>query len=254
MRVRSQVTEVRSHRDLRGYTKVFSDTLLELCENDPSIVALTAAMPGPTGLLPIMHRYPDRVFDVGIAEQHAVASAVAMALAGLRPFVAVYSTFLSRAFDQVNLDAGLHEANVVFCIDRAGITGADGPSHHGSIDLALLLRVPGMKLLAPSSAEELRTMLIHTSTLSGPVALRFPKGEARPRHELGGRCWPETRGVSAPALNCVSSASVRCSRSQRMPPSCSDSEPASTARSGIRGRSRPSTGRCWPTRQSTRAS
>src|SRR5207302_8216504 len=142
-----------------GYTEAFSQAVIEAAERDGRLVAITAAMPGPTGLLPFEARFPDRFLDVGIAEQHAVTAAAGMAMLGLRPVVAVYSTFLSRAFDQTNLDVGLHHLPVVFCIDRAGITGDNGPSHHGVLDLALLLQVPGMTVFAPSSAQELQAML-----------------------------------------------------------------------------------------------
>jgi 1-deoxy-D-xylulose-5-phosphate synthase len=162
-----------------GYTQVFSDTLLKLAAQHPDLVAITAAMPGSTGLLPMQARYPDRVHDVGIAEQHAVTAAAGMAMGGLRPIVAVYSTFFTRAFDQANLDVGLHGQPVVFALDRAGITGDDGASHHGVLDLALCLKIPGMTVFAPSSAGELERMLTDALTLDGPVAVRFPKGTAR---------------------------------------------------------------------------
>jgi 1-deoxy-D-xylulose-5-phosphate synthase len=169
------------------YTQVFSDTMLDLADRHDNLVALTAAMPGSTGLLPLAERYPDRVIDVGIAEQHAVTSAAGMAMSGLRPVFAVYSTFLSRAFDQMNLDVGLHGQPVVFALDRAGITGPDGASHHGVLDMALSLRVPGMTVFAPSSAGELRRMLADALALDGPSLVRFPKGTARevPDSEVG---------------------------------------------------------------------
>jgi 1-deoxy-D-xylulose-5-phosphate synthase len=160
------------------YTQVFSDAMVELAERHDDLVALTAAMPGSTGLLPLAERHPERVIDVGIAEQHAVTAAAGMAMMGLRPVFAVYSTFLSRAFDQMNLDVGLHGQPVVFALDRAGITGPDGPSHHGVLDMALSLRVPGMTVFAPSSAGELRQMLADAVTLDGPALVRFPKGTA----------------------------------------------------------------------------
>ena len=162
------------------YGDAFSRALLAAADEDPRIVALTAAMPGPTGLLPFQARFPDRFFDVGIAEQHEVTAAAGMAMAGLRPVVAVYSTFLSRAFDQTNLDVGLHGCPVVFVLDRAGITGDDGASHHGVLDLALALSVPGMTVFAPSSAEEVEPMLRTALSLSGPSTIRFPK--TAPRH------------------------------------------------------------------------
>jgi 1-deoxy-D-xylulose-5-phosphate synthase len=161
------------------YGDAFSRALLAVAEEDPRVVALTAAMPGPTGLLPFQARFPERFFDVGIAEQHEVTSAAGMAMAGLRPVVAVYSTFLSRAFDQANLDVGLHACPVVFVLDRAGITGDDGPSHHGTLDLALALSIPGMTVFAPSAAEEVEPMLRAALALSGPSTIRFPKTAAR---------------------------------------------------------------------------
>lgn len=164
-----------------GYTQAFSETLIKIADHDPRIVAITAAMPGPTGLLDFQSRFPDRFFDVGIAEQHAVTAAAGMAMGGLRPVVALYSTFLSRAWDQVVYDVALHRLPVIFCLDRAGITGDDGPSHHGVYDMALLSKVPGMRVLAPSSTEELQQMLEDAVSLteSGPVMIRYPKGQAR---------------------------------------------------------------------------
>jgi len=169
------------------YTDAFSRSLLRLAEDRPEIVALTAAMPGPTGLLPFEARHPSRFFDVGIAEQHEVTAAAGMAMGGLRPVVAVYSTFFSRAFDQANLDVGLHGLPVVFVLDRAGITGDDGPSHHGVLDLALTLSIPGMTVLVPSSAEELEAMLETALGLPGPSVIRFPKTPPRHvgSHEVG---------------------------------------------------------------------
>jgi 1-deoxy-D-xylulose-5-phosphate synthase len=152
-------------------------------------VTITAAMPGPTGLIPFEARFPDRFFDVGIAEQHAVTGAAGMAMGGLRPVVAIYSTFLSRAWDQVVYDVALHRLPVIFCLDRAGVTGDDGPSHHGVYDMALLSKVPGMRVLAPSSAQDLQVMLHDAIGLAddGPVVIRYPKGAARQvaEHEVG---------------------------------------------------------------------
>jgi 1-deoxy-D-xylulose-5-phosphate synthase len=171
-----------THSPLRTttYTDAFTRALLRAAEDDPRVVALTAAMPGPTGLLPFQARFPARFFDVGIAEQHEVTSAAGMAMAGLRPVVAVYSTFFSRAFDQANLDVGLHGSPVVFVLDRAGITGDDGPSHHGILDMALALAIPGMTVFAPSAAEEIAPMLRTALELPGPSTIRFPK--TAPRH------------------------------------------------------------------------
>ncbi len=169
-----------------GYTQAFAEAVIKEAEADQRVVALTAAMPGPTGLIPFQTRFPDRFFDVGIAEQHAVTGAAGMALGGLRPVVAIYSTFLNRAWDQIVYDVALHRLAVVFCIDRAGITGDNGPSHHGVYDLALLSKVPGMRVLAPSSAQELHVMLHDALSLAaeGPVAIRYPNGAARQVGEL----------------------------------------------------------------------
>ena len=172
-----------------GYTQAFAESIIKEAEGNPRLVTLTAAMPGPTGLLPFQARFPDRFFDVGIAEQHAVTAAAGMAMGGLRPVVAIYSTFLSRAWDQVVYDVALHRLPVVFCLDRAGITGDDGPSHHGLYDMVLLSKVPGMTVFAPSSAQELQQMLHDALELctDGPAAIRYPKGAARqvPEHEVG---------------------------------------------------------------------
>lgn len=172
-----------------GYTQSFAEAIVKEAEADQRLVAITAAMPGPTGLLPFQDRFPDRFFDVGIAEQHAVTGAAGMAMGGLRPVVAIYSTFLNRAWDQVVYDVALHRLPVIFCLDRAGVTGPDGPSHHGMYDMALLSKVPGMRVLAPSSAQELAQMLHDAMSLAdaGPVAIRYPRGAARQvgEHEVG---------------------------------------------------------------------
>ena len=172
-----------------GYTQSFADAIIKEAELDPRLVAITAAMPGPTGLLPFQSRFPDRFFDVGIAEQHAVTAAAGMAMGGLRPVVAIYSTFLNRAWDQVVYDVAMHRLPVIFCLDRAGVTGPDGASHHGVYDMALLAKVPGMRVLAPSSAEELQVMLHDAVALAdeGPVVIRYPRGTAHhvSEHEVG---------------------------------------------------------------------
>jgi len=172
-----------------GYTQSFAEAIIKEAEADSRVVAITAAMPGPTGLLPFQTRFPDRFFDVGIAEQHAVTGAAGMAMGGLRPIVAIYSTFLNRAWDQVVYDVAMHRLPVIFCLDRAGITGPDGASHHGVYDMALLAKVPGMRVLAPSSAEELQSMLHDAIALAdeGPVAIRWPRGAAVhvTEHEVG---------------------------------------------------------------------
>ncbi len=168
------------------YTDAFGAAIVREAAARPDLVAITAAMTGPTGLIPFAERYGDRLVDVGIAEQHAVTAAAGMAMGGLRPVVAVYSTFLNRAWDQVLYDVGLHHLPVVLCLDRAGVTGDDGPSHHGIFDLALLTKVPGMTVLAPSSYEEVEVMLHDALEHNGgPVAIRWPKTPARRSAETG---------------------------------------------------------------------
>ncbi len=161
------------------YTAAFSETLVKLGDQHPELVAITAAMPDSTGLLPFKERFPDRCIDVGIAEQHAITAATGMAMGGLRPLIAVYATFMTRAFDQVNLDAGLHGQPIILCMDRAGITGPDGASHHGVLDLVLLTKVPGMTVFAPSSYQELQQMMVDAMDLTdGPVAIRWSRDAA----------------------------------------------------------------------------
>jgi 1-deoxy-D-xylulose-5-phosphate synthase len=161
------------------YTAAFTEAMIKEGEARPELVAITAAMPDSTGLLPFGERFPGRLIDVGIAEQHAVTSSAGMAMGGLRPIFAVYSTFLTRAIDQVTYDVGLHGLPVVFCLDRAGITGDDGPSHHGVLDMALLTKVPGMTLFAPSSYQEIGQMLHDALDLcTGPAAIRWSKTAA----------------------------------------------------------------------------
>ncbi|MGH8987293.1 MAG: 1-deoxy-D-xylulose-5-phosphate synthase [Acidimicrobiales bacterium] len=168
------------------YTEAFGEAIVREAASRPELVAVTAAMTGPTGLNAFAEHHGDRLVDVGIAEQHAVTVAAGMAMGGLRPVVAVYSTFLNRAWDQVVHDVGLHRLPVVFCLDRSGVTGDDGPSHHGIYDLALLTKVPGMTVLAPSSYEEIPVML-HDALEhdQGPVAIRWPKTPARRCAETG---------------------------------------------------------------------
>ena len=161
-----------------SWTRVFSDELVTLGEKKNEIVAITAAMLGPTGLDGFAKRFPDRTFDVGIAEQHATTAAAGMAYTGLHPVVAVYSTFLNRAFDQLLLDVALHRAGVTFVLDRAGITGDDGPSHHGIWDLALTAIVPGIRVAAPRDGQRLRELLAEAVEIDdGPSVIRFPKGQ-----------------------------------------------------------------------------
>lgn len=166
-----------------SWTSVFGDELAELAERDERIVGITAAMLVPTGLHRLAARFPERVFDVGIAEQHAVTSAAGLAFGGLHPVVALYATFMNRAFDQVLMDVALHRAGVTFVLDRAGVTGPDGPSHHGMWDLAMLQIVPGIRIAAPRDAEQVREQLREAIVVDdGPTVLRFPKGTVGTDH------------------------------------------------------------------------
>jgi 1-deoxy-D-xylulose-5-phosphate synthase len=160
-----------------GWTSVFSQELIAHAEKRDDIVAITAAMPGPTGLAAFGERFPERMFDVGIAEQHAMASAAGLALGGMHPVVAIYSTFLNRAFDQLLMDVALLKQPVTVVLDRAGITGPDGASHNGMWDLSVLGIIPGIRVAAPRDAATLREELAEALAVSdGPTAIRFPKG------------------------------------------------------------------------------
>ena len=160
-----------------SWTSVFSDEIVKLADRDDTIVGITAAMLRPTGLHKFAQKYPERVLDVGIAEQHAVTSAAGMAFGGLHPVVALYATFINRAFDQVLMDVALHKAGVTFVLDRAGVTGPDGPSHHGMWDLAILQVIPGIRLSAPRDATRLREELGEAVAVTdGPTVVRFSKG------------------------------------------------------------------------------
>jgi len=161
----------------QSWTTVFADELVELARRNDTIVGITAAMLRPTGLSAMADVFPDRVFDVGIAEQHATTSAAGMAFGGLHPVVAVYATFMGRAFDQVLMDVALHKAGVTFVLDRSGVTGPDGASHHGMWDLAMLQIVPGIRIAAPRDASTLREELAESiGVKDGPTVVRFPKG------------------------------------------------------------------------------
>ncbi|HHT49425.1 MAG TPA: 1-deoxy-D-xylulose-5-phosphate synthase [Firmicutes bacterium] len=159
------------------YTQIFGTTLTELAAEDERIVAITAAMTEGTGLKSFAQAYPERFFDVGIAEAHAVTMAGGLARAGLKPVVAIYSTFLQRAFDQIIHDVCLQELPVVFAIDRAGVVGEDGPTHHGVFDLAYLRMIPGLTIMAPKDENELRQMLLLALKMDKPVAIRYPRGQ-----------------------------------------------------------------------------
>jgi len=160
-----------------SWTSVFTDELLEVARERDDVVAITAAMMGPVGLTKFAQEFPERTYDVGIAEQHAVTSAAGMAFAGLHPVVAVYSTFINRAFDQVLMDCALHKAGVTFVLDRSGVTGDDGASHNGMWDMTVLSIVPGIRIAAPRDAQTLRSSLRDALAIDdGPTVIRFPKG------------------------------------------------------------------------------
>ncbi len=161
-----------------GYTDIFSRKLCQLAEERKDIVAVTAAMPDGTGLARFARLYPDRFFDVGIAEQHAVTSAAGMAAAGLKPVVAVYSSFLQRAYDQILHDVCIQNLPVVFAVDRAGLVGSDGETHQGIFDLSYLTSIPNMSVMAPKNLWELRRELEFAVNFDGPIAVRYPRGEA----------------------------------------------------------------------------
>ncbi|MDQ6991671.1 MAG: 1-deoxy-D-xylulose-5-phosphate synthase [Mariprofundaceae bacterium] len=159
-----------------SYTQVFADTLADLADQDSRIVAITAAMPGGTGLARFAKRHPNRCIDVGIAEQHATTFAAGLAVAGKRPVVAIYATFLQRAYDQIIHDVCIQNLPVVFCMDRAGIVGADGATHTGMFDIAMLRCIPNLTIMAPKDEQELKDMLATAFTLDGPCAIRYPRG------------------------------------------------------------------------------
>jgi 1-deoxy-D-xylulose-5-phosphate synthase len=161
----------------QSWTGVFADEMVEIANRKSNVIGITAAMLIPVGLHKFANKYPDRVFDVGIAEQHAVTSAAGMSFGGLHPVVAVYATFMGRAFDQVLMDVALHKAGVTFVLDRAGVTGPDGASHHGMWDLAMLQIVPGIRIASPRDGKRLIEELNEAIEISdGPTVIRFPKG------------------------------------------------------------------------------
>jgi 1-deoxy-D-xylulose-5-phosphate synthase len=218
-----------------SYTKVFGQTMVRLAGEDEKIVAITAAMPEGTGLSQFAALYPERFFDVGICEQHAVTFAAGLALEGFKPVTAIYSTFLQRAYDQVVHDICLQNLPVTIVMDRGGLVGEDGPTHHGVFDLSYLRHVPNMVLMAPADENELQRMLKTALEHDGPAALRYPRGtaEGRPMDSeirsmeigkgkllregdelailaIGNRVWPaveaakelEKKGVRAAVVNC----------------------------------------------------
>jgi 1-deoxy-D-xylulose-5-phosphate synthase len=170
------------------WTSVFADELVTIADERADVVGITAAMAEPTGIAKLMRKYPERAYDVGIAEQHAVTSAAGLAIGGMHPVVAVYATFLNRAFDQVLLDVAMHKLPVTFVLDRAGITGPDGPSHYGIWDLSIFGVVPGMRIAAPRDAATLREELREAVGISdGPTIVRFPTGTVMPNLPAVGR-------------------------------------------------------------------
>jgi 1-deoxy-D-xylulose-5-phosphate synthase len=211
------------------YTNVFSEALLSAGARYPELVAITAAMPSPTGLLDFGKEFPERFFDVGICEQHAVTFAAGLAMAGMHPVVAIYSTFLQRAYDQTLLDVGMHNLPVTFILDRAGVTGPDGSSHHGVFDLSYLRTIPNLVIAAPADATELCALLETALALDGPMAIRYPKGAVTSTPDLPveplpvGR-WEEVRkgtdvgilaigkmvGVALQAAEALESEGVSC--------------------------------------------
>ena len=170
--------------DAPSWTSVFAEEMVALADAHPRVMGITAAMLRPTGLYRMAQKYPERVVDVGIAEQHAVTSAAGLAYGGMHPVVAVYATFINRAFDQVLMDVALHRAGVTFVLDRAGVTGPDGPSHHGMWDLSILQVVPHIRLAAPRDAKRLREELQEAVAIDdAPTVIRFPKGSVAPELE-----------------------------------------------------------------------
>lgn len=159
-----------------SFTSVFGSTLIELAEKDEKIIAITAAMPSGTGLADFRDRFPERFFDTGIAEQHAVTFAAGLAVEGFKPIIAVYSTFIQRAFDQIAHDVCLQNLHVVFALDRGGLVGEDGPTHHGVFDLSFLRSLPNMTMMAPKDENELRHMLATAFSHDGPISIRYPRG------------------------------------------------------------------------------
>lgn len=182
---------------VKTYSDAFGETMLELAEKNEKVCAITAAMPGGTGLLPFQNRFPDRTFDVGIAEEHAISMAGGLAKQGMVPVVALYSTFLQRGYDQIMQDIGLLQLHVVLAIDRAGIVGDDGPTHHGVFDIGFLRQVPGMRILTPASLAEQQDMLRWAvEVCTGPVAIRYPRGTE------GSYCASDWQGLDGSLVKC----------------------------------------------------
>ncbi len=174
-------------KPIKTYTEIFGEYMVDRAKTDHQVAAITAAMASGTGLSEFAARYPERFFDTGICEQHAVTLAAGMAKAGLRPVVAIYSTFLQRAYDQIIHDVALQQLPVIFAIDRAGLVGEDGPTHHGVFDLAYLRNIPGITIMAPADENELLDMFHTAFTINGPVAIRYPRGAGEGVEILPGR-------------------------------------------------------------------
>ena len=196
-----------------SYTDVFEEVLLALAEEHPRLVAITAAMASSTGLLKFAQRFPDRFYDVGIAEQHAVTFAAGLAMGGLHPVVCIYSTFLQRAFDQVITDVGLHTLPVTFILDRAGVTGPDGSSHHGMFDLSYLRMVPNLVVSTPMDSGELGRLVATAVRHQGPFAVRYPRGSAGERvvdlRPLPSLSWEMVREGGRDVLICAAGKMVQ---------------------------------------------
>lgn len=169
--------EARKKSLIPSYTKVFGDTIIKIAREDKKVIAISAAMPEGTGLDKFAKEFPDRFYDVGIAEQHGVTFAAGLSTKGFKPIVAIYSTFLQRAYDQIVHDVCLQNLPVVFAMDRAGIVGEDGPTHHGVFDIAYLRHIPNMVIMAPKDENELQHMLYTAVNHNGPIAIRYPRGE-----------------------------------------------------------------------------
>jgi len=173
-----QTGEPDSLKKTLPYTKVFGETIVQMAEQDEKICAITAAMTTGTGLDKFSRKFPERFFDVGIAEQHGSTFAAGLASAGLKPYFAIYSTFLQRGFDQLIHDVALQKLPVVFCIDRAGIVGEDGPTHHGCFDISYLMQIPDMTVTAPKDGLELQNLMALASNWQeGPFTIRYPRGD-----------------------------------------------------------------------------
>ena len=212
--------KISKSKSSKTWTSVFGDELVQLAKKNKDIVAITAAMASGTGLNAFAKKYPNRFFDVGIAEEHAVTMASSLAMSGKIPIVAIYSTFLQRAYDQMMINVALQKQHVVFCLDRAGLVGEDGPTHHGTFDLSYLHTIPSMTVLAPSDEDELKAALdFAVNHLTGPVAIRYPRGACiAPIHESstpfqdGARLLCEGCDVTILAIGSLASCAIDASK------------------------------------------